>query len=282
MGGDVLSQFEIDRLLMEMGLRTKEEIEYNETVFQLRRVREIERENELRLEKQFRERRFWTEWDVLYGRNFVSSKTVSSYHSTVGGYSDAVSGHYEDLLSTIVQENKIQGMGNYKIPNTQITLINYSVCPKCKTVFTYKDLVQYYSKPKPSPICRYSYEQYRSDSRVHCHVCNEYFLPALVIVDGTPRNEVQLLNRDETVNAIQNYYFTKKKKRVLTSNPKNIVRLKNGGERIILNDVRLIELNDEPTLICNLIEHTPINLVLNMLDGSNIQKKDALFGGNYF
>ena len=55
----------------------------------------------------------------------------------------------ENILEDIKKKNNEQGYGNIKIPNTNIMLINYSFCPKCKTVFSFKDIVEYYKKPKP-------------------------------------------------------------------------------------------------------------------------------------
>jgi len=47
----------------------------------------------------------------------------------------------ENILTDIERINKDQGMGNYKIPNTNIKLINYSICPKCGHVFPFKELI---------------------------------------------------------------------------------------------------------------------------------------------
>ena len=46
----------------------------------------------------------------------------------------------------------------------------------------------------------------------------------------------------------------------------------------IRNDVSLNEMSVKPTLISNLLQYTPANLVLNLIDGSNVQKGDVLFG----
>jgi hypothetical protein len=46
----------------------------------------------------------------------------------------------------------------------------------------------------------------------------------------------------------------------------------------ILNDVLLKELEPKPTLISNLLQYTPANLALNLLDGSNVRKGDLLYG----
>jgi len=54
----------------------------------------------------------------------------------------------ENILADIEQKNAEQGMGNVEIPNTHIRLINYSVCPKCGKVFSFKELGEYYRRPK--------------------------------------------------------------------------------------------------------------------------------------
>jgi len=43
-------------------------------------------------------------------------------------------------------------------------------------------------------------------------------------------------------------------------------------------DSELEEMSAKPTFISNLLQYTPANLVLNLIDGSNIQKGDVLFG----
>ena len=186
----------------------------------------------------------------------------------------------EELLADIEQKNREQGMGNYKIPGTDITLINYSICPKCGAVFSFRDLMKYYGKPKPDATFKNGREQYRNDTRVYCHACGTYFLPALIIADGTPRNELQFLCRMQTVGAIEKFY-AEKGKAVLTKDPANIIRFDNGAggkNAYVVNDILLEDLQEKPTLISNIIQYTPANLALNMLEGTNAEKKDALFG----
>jgi hypothetical protein len=181
----------------------------------------------------------------------------------------------ESILADIEQKNEEQKMGNIAIPNTRIKLINYSVCPKCKTVFTFKELMDYYKNPKPDPLYKNKGLQLREDTRVHCYDCGEYFLPALVISDGTPKNEVQFLCRMQTVGAIEKY-FLKQNVYILSKNQKNIYM--ENGFITIKNDVRLQNLESKPTLICNMLQYTPISLMPNLIDGSNIEKGDILFG----
>jgi hypothetical protein len=47
----------------------------------------------------------------------------------------------------------------------------------------------------------------------------------------------------------------------------------------ILNDVLLEQLTPKPTLIGNLIQYSPANCIINLVDGTNIKKGDFLYGG---
>ncbi|GHV06802.1 hypothetical protein FACS189485_15940 [Spirochaetia bacterium] len=183
--------------------------------------------------------------------------------------------HGEKILSDIERKNNEQGMGNVKIPNTKIKLINYSICPECNTIFSFKELADYYANPKPDPAFSNRVDQFRQDTRVCCPKCGTYFLPSLIISDGTPMKEVQFLCRIQTVNAIEQY-FLGKGMQVLTQNKKNV--LHKGGRRAIRNDILLKQLELRPTLITNLLQHTPANLIPNLIDGSNVEKRDVLYG----
>jgi len=181
----------------------------------------------------------------------------------------------ESILADIEQKNKEQNMGNIIIPNTNIKLINYSICPKCKSVFSFKDLMDYYRNPKPDPTFKGKGHQIREDTRICCPECGEYFLPALVIADGTPKNEVQLLCRMQTVNAVEGF-FLEKGQRVLSRNKDNIQ--KDGGFITIRNDVELEKLEAKPALISNMLQYTQPDLMINLIDGTNVEKGDILFG----
>jgi ribosomal protein L32 len=187
----------------------------------------------------------------------------------------SVSKDGENILSDIERRNKEQGMGNIAISNTKIKLINYSVCQKCGTVFSFKDLIDYYRNPKPDPVFQNRGEQIREDTRVCCSECGSYFLPALIISDGTPKNEVQFLCGMQTVNAIESF-FNEKGVAVLSKNKNNIHI--NNEFMSIRNDVPLRELEPKPALISNMLQYTPANLLPNLPDGSNIEKRDILFG----
>jgi hypothetical protein len=182
----------------------------------------------------------------------------------------------ENLLADIERKNKADGMGNAAIPGTNITLINFSVCPKCGRIFSFKDLREYYLRPRPDPAFKNPAEQFRGVTRAFCAECGTWFLPALVIADGTPKTETQFLCRTQTMHAIEDFYGNKGVK-VLSRSSGNIVR-KQRKCTGILNDVLLKELEPKPALISNLLQYTPANLALNLLDGSNVRKGDLLYG----
>jgi hypothetical protein len=192
----------------------------------------------------------------------------------------------DKVLADIRAKNEAEDMGNIRIPNTKIELINYSICPKCGHIFSFKDISDYYLNPRPDPFFKNKSQQFREDTRVFCHECETYFLPALVIVEGTPKNEVQFLCRIQTMEAIEKYYQGNGKK-VLSKRKTNIVKkvipdeyYKTGTKTIsgIKNDVLLKEMEATPTLITNLIQYTPANIVLNLIEGSNVKHGDLLFG----
>jgi hypothetical protein len=110
---------------------------------------------------------------------------------------------------------------------------------------------------------------------MYCSDCGTYFLPALIISDGTPKNEMQFLCRVQTADAIERF-FMEKGMNVLTGKNENLLR--RNGLRAVRNDIILRRLESRQTLISNLLQYTPANLILNLIDGSNIQKGDALFG----
>jgi len=183
----------------------------------------------------------------------------------------------ENLLADIERKNAEQGMGNVAIPNTNIRLINYSVCPKCGKIFSFKELAEYYRHPKNDDRFRRPGEQARGDTRVFCPDCETWFLPALIIADNTPKNEMQFLCRNQTMNAIEKY-FLERGKQALTKNRANILYDNESGLKAVKNDIHLWEMEQKPTLIANLLQYTPANLTLNLIDGTNVEKGDVLYG----
>jgi hypothetical protein len=117
-------------------------------------------------------------------------------------------------------------------------------------------------------------QQYRNDTRICCTICGTYFLPALIISDGTPKKEVQFLCRLQTISAVERYYLSKDS-RVLTKNQNNIMRA--GNLTAIKNDVLLKDLEEKPTLITNMLQYTPPDLMMNLIDGTNAEKGDLVF-----
>jgi len=182
----------------------------------------------------------------------------------------------DKFLADIERKNAELGSGNYQIPGTEIRLINYSVCPKCRTVFSFGELKNYFHNPEPSQTFKNKQEQFRNDTRMRCSGCGTYFLPSLVIADGTPRNEVQFLCRMQTVEAIEKF-LAGKGRTVLTKNKSNIVKI-GEGRGAVYNDVLLGDLIEKPTLASNLIQYTPANIVLHMMDDSGSGTKQYLFG----
>jgi len=183
----------------------------------------------------------------------------------------------ESLLADIERKNAEQGMGNVQIPNTNIRLINYSVCPTCGRIFSFKELADYYRHPETDSRFSSYKDQARNDTRVKCFDCKTWFFPALVIADGTPKNELQFLCRNQTMHAVEKF-FANKGKKVLTKIRANILSDTANGFKAVKNDVTLGEMEEKPTLIANMLQYTPANLAINMIDGSNVEKGDVLYG----
>jgi len=212
--------------------------------------------------------------EYLTKRKFDQEKPYGIFDRDISICRYFNSGNNESLLEDIRKKNEENGYGNSKIPNTDITLINYSFCQNCKTVFSFKDLTDYYKNPRPDPRYKNRGHQYREDTRVYCKNCGTYFLPSLIISDGTPRNEVQFLCKIQTIEAVEKY-FTLKNICVLTAKKENIVQ--KNGLKAIKNDVYIKQLDKKPTLITNIIQYTPFNLIMNLVDGTNVKKGDLIF-----
>jgi F0F1-type ATP synthase gamma subunit len=210
----------------------------------------------------------------LKERKHIKEKPYGIFDTDISicGYFN--SANNERILQDIKLKNESQGFENITIPNTNITLLNYSFCQKCNTIYSYQDITNYYKNPQPDQRYRNRAHQFRTDTRVHCNNCGAYFLPSLIISDGTPQNEVQFLCRVQTIDAVEEY-FIKKNIRVLTKKRKNIVI--SGNNRAIKNDVFIKDLEEKPTLITNIIQYTPYNYIMNLIDGTNVEKGDLLF-----
>jgi len=212
--------------------------------------------------------------EYLTKRQFTPEKPYGIFDKDISACRFFDSGKNENILEDIKRKNEEQGYGNVNIPNTNITLINYSFCPKCKTIFSFKEITDYYKNPRPDQSYKSRARQYREDTRVYCHNCGAYFLPSLIISDGTPKSEVQFLCRVQTIDAVE-HYFSQKNISVLTKNKNNIVQ--KGAVKAIKNDVFIKDLDEKPTLITNMVQYTPFNYIANLIDGTNVAKGDLLF-----
>ena len=65
---------------------------------------------------------------------------------------------------------------------------------------------------------------------------------------------------------------------MFTKNHTNILTDPANGNKAVMNDVILSDMVENPTLIANMLQYTPANLALNLMDGSNIEKGDVLYG----
>jgi hypothetical protein len=212
--------------------------------------------------------------EYLTKRQFILEEPYGIFDKDISICRFFNSNNNENLLEDIKSKNEEQGYGNIKIPNTNITLINYSFCPNCKTIFSFKEIIDYYRNPRFDQRYLNHANQYREDTRVYCNNCGTYFLPSLIISDGMPKNEVQFLCRAQTIDAVEKYFINKNIS-VLTKNKHNIVQ--NGIYKAIKNDVYIKDLDEKPTLITNIIQYTPYKYIMNLLDGTNVEKGDLLF-----
>jgi hypothetical protein len=212
-------------------------------------------------------------------------------------------------LQDIKRKNKSDGMELIRIPTINIQLINYSVCPHCGQAYSCKDLADYYANPRADSRFKGAAHQAREDTRVFCAACETYFLPALIIYDGAVKNEFQLLSKMQTMNAIEDFYELQQNIQVLSRKQENLLRTDGFTIKIaptdgtagqdfaggiflskpdagshkkvvkgIRNDVILQEMESKPTLICNLLYHTPPNLMPNLIFGTHTIEGDVLFG----
>ena len=157
--------------------------------------------------------------DLLTKRKYPPENLYGMFDKDISVCRFFDSGNNEGILADIKRKNEEQGYDNIKIPNSNILLLNYSFCGKCKTIYSLKEITEYYMNPKPGMRYRSRAWQYREDTRVYCYNCDTYFFPSLVISDGTPKNEVQFLCRSQTIEAVEKY-FLKKNIRVLTKKKK--------------------------------------------------------------
>ena len=181
----------------------------------------------------------------------------------------------ENRLADIQARNVDEGTGKMRVNGTAIEIINYSYCPNCGEIFSFNEVQRHFRNP-PEIKGVDRRQQFMHDTRMRCTRCGTYFVPSLVICCGSPRSEVQDLCRVQTVYSIEEFYFAQGRD-VLTRNAKNI-KVNEKGARAIINDVYIDDLKERPTLIANLIKHTPPKLVPSFISGKNIPNKTLLFG----
>jgi len=215
----------------------------------------------------------------------LEEKTYGMYESDVSVvrfFEDSNRGDKkENILADIKRLNQEQGMGNVKIPGTSIEIINYSPCPKCGHVHSFSDVFNYYQNPTPDPTYKSRRLQYQLDTRVMCVECKVFFLPALIISDGTPRNEHQMICRSQTIREVCVFMRETTRIDVLWMKNENIlddVRDDGTAVRAWRNDVDAKVLKKRPGLFSNMLQYTPANLMLDFISRKNLEKEEPLFG----
>lgn len=218
---------------------------------------------------------------------FISAATVppeTSYGRAIGdmlGITPAprffTDPHGPTILADIESLNRRHGVTIVRVPGTSVRLVNYTYCPRCDTVHSRRDVMAYFSNPdSPDDAAIPRRQQLRGDPRVACKTCREMFLPSLLVVDGKPTSECPFLGTLQTIDAIEVVYLKHSRRKVLTRNPDNIVHRK--GRRMVRNDVWIGDLIEHPTLMANLVLHTPPDLVTSLIEGRNVANEEPLMG----
>lgn len=185
----------------------------------------------------------------------------------------------ENILADIRRLNEEQNMGNVKIPNTDIEIINYSPCPKCNTIHTFSDVFSYYMNPAPDPKFKSRNDQRALDTRVKCKDCGSYFLPALIITDGAPKNEFQMICRSQTLLETTVFMQREFKLKVLTMRKENIISHPNDPTKAgWRNDVDAAKLKLRPALLTNMLQYTPAPLMLDFISRKNLELNEPVYG----
>jgi len=215
-------------------------------------------------------------------RQLLPEKTYSAWEADISVcrfFTNKVGEKEENILSDIRRINEEQGMGNVKIPDTNIEIINYSPCPKCKTIHSFSDVFNYYMNPTPDPRFKSKQEQYALDTRVQCKECNDYFLPALIVTDGSPKNECQLICRSQTMREVVVFMQESYSLRVLTMKKENILtHPEDPNKRAWRNDVDARLLKTRQTLFTNFLQYTPAPNILNFITRKNLTLQEPMYG----
>jgi hypothetical protein len=183
----------------------------------------------------------------------------------------------ESILADIRSMNEEQGMGNVKIPGTSVEIINYSPCPACGHIHSFSDVFNYYQKPVPDPFYKSRQEQYIHDTRVMCIECKAYFLPALIVVDGDPKNECQMICRRQTMAEVVTF-MAEFQLKVLYMREENIITHPDNGRKAWRNDVDAKLLKKRQGLFTNFLSYTPAPQILSFITRKNLAMDDPLYG----
>jgi hypothetical protein len=216
-------------------------------------------------------------------RQQIPEKVYGMYENDISVCRFFQDGHgekQENILADIKKLNAEQGMGNIIIPDTNIEIINYSPCPKCGHIHSFSDIFSYYQNPIPDPKFISRNQQYSLDTRVMCIECNTYFLPALIVSDGSPKVEHQMICRMQTVREVAVYMKMEFKIQVLMYNENNVLKRKQKGkeERAWRNDVDAAKLKQKQGLFTNFLQYTPAPLMLDFLSRKNLELEEPLYG----
>jgi hypothetical protein len=212
---------------------------------------------------------------LIQQRNEIEPEAYGMFETNVEAVRFFNDKNSEEFLADIRAENEKNNLGNKRIPGTNIEIINYSVCPKCRHKYSMKDLMDYYAKPIPDPFYGDMRSQYKHDTRMYCVECGTYFLPALVIADGYPRNESQFLCRAQTIESIEQFYASNYNRKVLT---KDSQKIKFPDETFgIRMNIHLAEMFERPGLVSNLLQYSPAQHIIDLSNDEHLIKDDSLY-----
>lgn len=180
-------------------------------------------------------------------------------------------GDPEKVLDQIKRKNQSQGVMPKVIGD--LNLVNFSQCPDCKAIYSWKDLNEYYANPVVEEGLTLA-QSCRQDTRVTCKVCKSHFLPSLILESNGPHSEFQYLCRSQVIHEIEIYLG----RNVLTLVPENIVK-SDGHIVAIKQDITLNDIKGDTTLLSNFLQYTPYQQTLQML--ANNYQDLIVYGGNY-
>lgn len=211
--------------------------------------------------------------DLKYGLNNENVQVVKFFDDRGGERN-------ENVLQDIKSMNSRDNMGNVSLPDSSIEIVNFSPCPNCGHVYSFKDLFLYFQKPKRDIRFKTIQEQYLFDTKVSCVECGTEFLPSLVVINESPRSEYRMICRSQTLREICLFMKRKFRSKVLWLREENILsRFDDGIEyRAWKNDLNVAHLKAEPTLFSSFIQNTPYYLVQDFLDQKNLHEAQPVFG----